>query len=497
MAWPSAHCISRNNLALHIAQGKGGYLRGLPGALAKTLRRGYNLAMFFSASKLASGFARDPAWAFFRAFVLLSMLSTPAARAALAASLLCLLFDRTRRGRLRPDGPAAGWLCYLALAATATAVFAAIDADPLLVPRSGLGKVTKLMWFASIPVAAANVTCAGRLRDTVGLLALGGLLLALSVVFLDTSFAWLQVHYPHGAEAAGAPVAAAWLHSAASALNLHGALDRALCADVWKPWGGRPPCFLYALTFNATLHDAQRLMVALAASVAMGLSDVRAGRARRLLVPAIIAAGLVLTCKRGPLIGAMLSAGILLSMRAGLRRAALALAGIALLAIAVPQSRARLAMLPSEFSLRSGGRALMWTKIVPELHRQHPWGIGFRALTDAKMRSIDRRVEPNRTHVHSTPLEAFVDFSWPGLAAWALWMWLCLAATARLARGGGPCPNAPPTIRAFPLAAFSGLFAVSLIEYNIGDAAVVLLYGTVIGAAGCRRNQPDMIEYCP
>lgn len=415
------------------------------------------------------------------------MLSTPIARAALAASLLCLLFNLgDGRRRLRMAPPVAGWLCYLAVAVVATAAFAAIDADPLLVPRRGLGKITKLLWFAAIPVAAANITGTGRLRETVRLLAAGGFLLALSVIFLDTSFAWLQVHYPHGEPSAGTPAPAMWLYSAASALGVHGWLSESLCAKVWGPWGGRPPCFLYALTFNATLHDAQRLMVALAAALAAGLSEPGARGLRRILVPAAIAAGLVLTCKRGPLAGAMVSAGILLSMRVGVRRTALVLAGIALLAVAVPQSRARLAMLPSEFSLKSGGRALMWTKIVPELHRQHPWGIGFRALTDAKMRSIDRHVEPNRTHVHSTPLEAFVDFSWAGLAAWSLWMGLGFMSAAGFARGRPPCADAPPALRLFPVAALSGLFAVSLIEYNLGDAAVVLLYGSVLGIASAK-----------
>ena len=425
----------------------------------------------------------DRAWFAFLAFVFLGMVSLPLARAALLVSIVLALVARRGRapGTFRPAPPTVGWLVYLAVALVVSSCAAAFLDDPLLIPASGLRKVTKLLWFAAIPLAASLVTTEERLRKTLAVLVAGGVTTALVILLVHTSLSWLQVHYPTAQTATDATGFASFLHSACTSLGLDPALQRALDSDVWRPWGGRPPSFYYAFTARGTMHDAQRLMVALIASLFL-LDAARRRREnclRLALAAALLAVGLVLTCKRGPiLIGFAVSFALLLR-RAGLRRALLLLVCAALAIAAIPHVRARMAALPGEFSVGNGGRALMWTKIVPALHREHPYGIGFRALTAQKMKSIDRRIEPNRTHVHCTPLEAFVDFGWLGAAAWALWTFLVFRCAVRLARTGGE-------LAAAPLCMLLSLALFGFIEYNLADASVVVFYGMLMGLAAAR-----------
>ena len=121
----------------------------------------------------------------------------------------------------------------------------------------------------------------------------------------------------------------------------------------------------------------------------------------------------------------------------------------------------------------------MWTQIVPNLHEEHPWGIGFRALTNEKMRQISRRVEQRQNHVHSTPLQAFVDFGWLGAAAYTVWMIAALATAFVSLRKS----SSASVVRFVPLAMLSTLILYGLIEYNLADAEVVLLYALAMALA--------------
>lgn len=132
----------------------------------------------------------------------------------------------------------------------------------------------------------------------------------------------------------------------------------------------------------------------------------------------------------------------------------------------------------------------MWTEIVPVLHEEYPYGIGFRALTDKKMESIDGRVEPNRTHVHSTPLQAFVDFSYLGVVAWLFWMVVSLLAarlTVKISKDNEVSMVAP----------IFALILFGLVEYNLADAAIVLLYSITMGLASpyyINAGKPNAIK---
>ena len=460
----------------------------------------------------------DPSWSFFLAFAFLAAVSLPLARIAMVLSLVFTLASPGRRRSIRITSPTLGWLVYLALAAGVTAAMWALDPEPdFLEPARGFRKLGKLVWYAAIPLAVAQVDSRPRLVATLRALVWGGAVAAAGVILLNPVLAWIQLSLPSDVDlAAGtAAPAAEWLHRAAKAVGKLDDLRR------WVLACGQPQTFQGALIKVGTMQTAQRLMVAVPAALCLMLEAFRApGRGRRLgaaLLLLLCAAGLVLTYKRGPLMAcAAVSFAILLS-RLSLWRAILVAALLAAafggVAAAVPPVRERFAKLPAELDLRQtpGGRTAMWTVIVPELHREHPWGIGFRALTwkkihygmpaldkarDRRIRQVNRRIELNQNHMHSVPMQSFVDFGYAGLLAWLFWTMLGLRATARLARlARRPAPGSSlPETACFaaPLAMFAALVLYGLVEYNLADSEVVLLYALAMGLTG-----PSLLRAAP
>ncbi len=419
---------------------------------------------------------QDSSWAFFLAFVFCGMVSLPLARASLVLSLVFSIVDKNARSRFRLTPPGFGWLAYFVLAVVVSGAMAMANSewgvahglmpavDPYIEPARGFCKLSKLLWYLAIPVAAMQVRDAGRFRSAFRAWIAGGAALALFVILVHPPLALLQVHCHAGP---------AWF-------------GKWLSSPVWKPWGGRPPSFQLAFSALGTMHDAQRLMVALIASVCAIVAAEGRDSRKAWISAAIIAVGLVMTCKRGPLLVGILVSGIVLASRVRWWKI-LALAAIVVLAAFIqPQSRTRLLDLPNEFStnkhllVKRGGRMLMWTHIVPALHAEYPRGMGFRSLTAIKMHNVDWHVERNRTHVHSVPLQAFVDFGWAGPIVWLFWMLLAFRAAAKLKRAG-PTAGLAPAESVIPLAALSSLVLFGFVEYNIADAAVVPLYSLAMG----------------
>jgi hypothetical protein len=418
----------------------------------------------------------DPSWAFFLAFVFFGMLSLPLARASLVLSLVFSIVDKNVRTRFRLTPPGLGWLAYFALAVVVSGAMAVANTDwgvahglmpavdPYIEPARGFRKLSKLLWYLAIPVAAVQVRDAGRFRSAFRAWIAGGAVLALSVIFLNPPLAWLQVH---------CHVGPAWF-------------DKWLSSPVWTPWGGRPPAFQFAFSALGTMHDAQRLMVALIASVCAIAASKGSESRKASVVAVVVAFGRVMTCKRGPLlVGILVSASVLATRVRWWKILALA-ALVVLAAFIQPQSRARLLDLPNEFTtnqhllVKRGGRMLMWTRIVPALHAEYPRGMGFRSLTAIKMHNVDWHVERNRTHVHCVPLQAFVDFGWAGPVIWLFWMFLAFRSAIRLKRTG-PAAGLAAAEALMPLAALSALVLFGMVEYNLADAAVVPLYSIAMG----------------
>ncbi len=422
---------------------------------------------------------QDPSWTFFLIFVFASMVSLPVARASMLLSLLFSLADRNVRRRFRLTPPGLGWLLYFVLAIVVTGAVALANSDwgvahglmpaidPYIEPARGFRKLTKLLWYLAIPLAAVQVRDAARFRAVLRAWLAGGLVLAGLFIVVHPPLAWLQTHCHGGPD---------WV-------------DRCLSDKLFAQWGGRPPDFQLAFSSLGTMHDAQRLMVALIAAVC-ALSAPGAPRPRLgWILAGILALGLIMTCKRGPFAVGILVSVVLLARHVRWWKLLALLALVVLAAFVLPQSRARLLDLPGELTLdnhllvKRGGRMLMWTRIVPALHAEYPRGMGFRSLTAIKMHNVDWHVEKNRTHVHSVPLQAFVDFGWTGPAVWLLWMALAIRSAARLRRtGGGAGLSREEAV--LPLAALSALALFALVEYNLADAAVVPLYSLAMGL-GC------------
>ena len=418
----------------------------------------------------------DRSWAFFLAFAFFSMVSLPLARAALVLSLVFSLADRDVRSRFRLTPPGFGWLAYFVLAVVVSGAMAIANSDwgvahglmpaidPYIEPARGFRKLPKLLWYLAIPVTALQLRDTGRFRTAFRAWIAGGALLALFVILVHPPLAWLQVHCHVG------PV---WF-------------DKWLSSPIWKPWGGRPPSFQLAFSALGTMHDAQRLMVALIASVCAIVASKGADARKSWIVATVIALGLVMTCKRGPLLMGILVSAAVLASRVRWWKILVLGALIVLAAFIQPQSRARLLDLPNEFTtdshlmVKRGGRMLMWTRIVPALHAEYPRGIGFRSLTAIKMHNVEWHVERNRTHVHCVPLQALVDFGWAGPIVWLFWMVLAFRAAARLKRAG-PSIGLSRAEALMPLATLSALVLFGLVEYNLADAAVVPLFSLAMG----------------
>ncbi|MBQ7667427.1 MAG: O-antigen ligase family protein, partial [Kiritimatiellae bacterium] len=482
----------------------------------------------------APPFRESPAYSCVAAAAFFAGCSLPLARLALVAALVCTVSSRSGRRALVSAArtrPFAGWAVFICVAFAISLAAALTNADPLLVPRRGLGKFDKLLWFGTMAVVASQIRSAERAGKILRAFVLGAAVSAACVLAVNPLGALLESRMPddytlyrsQSDPGAMSPVEARIARAAESA----GLLDPALYDDLrrrphrpilspkakaavqaqpllrWAYRGGwKAGAFGPALAKRGTMAASQRLMLGILAALALALAAFKEGEkaraARWVAATAFLAAALLLTCKRGPLVVLAASLVALLAhCGVSLRRSFAVLAVLAVAALAVPQVRARFSQLPSELSLERGGRARMWCVMAPQLRRERPFGIGFRALTYEKMVDMDCKltggkvwVEVGRNHVHCTPLQVLVDLGWIGLAAWAAWMALALRFAASVAkrakrRGCGPGggERLAPALAFLPAAFLSVLLAYGLVEYNFADSEIVLLYAFAFGLA--------------
>ncbi len=251
------------------------------------------------------------------------------------------------------------------------------------------------------------------------------------------------------------------------------------------------PDFLGALIDMGSMTDGQMLMLGLVITLVL---LVMAWRTERRVSVALAFAlllelgGLLLNFKRGSWFCAALLAGGFVLSHARWRTGLLLLAAVALLA-ALPPVRTRLGQLDREFNVEGGGRLTMWCRVTPALIQVHPGGVGYGALTNDLMRKAYRRVESNRNHVHANWAQVLVETGWLGLAVYVAWMaWLVGSALAwvRSARSG------PLPLHAVALAAFmgvAGLLLNGLVEFNFGDAELMMVLAIFAGVIGGRRAE--------
>lgn len=430
------------------------------------------------------------------------------------------------------SAPFLGWVVFLTVAVVVTAIASCVNDDPLLVPERGLRKIAKLVWFSGLTGVAAVISIeSSRAKVVLRAFVLGTAATAALVLALNPAKAWLESSLPDDyalyrsqtdpdalspgqkrltgfAERTGLldPSLYEALKRRPHRPILSPAAEKAINAQPLLRWaysgGWKAGAFGPALAKHGTMASSQRLMLGLLAALLLFLDSSRLGEVRQkrqfAAIAALVAAGLFATCKRGPiLVFAIVSTAMLVFAGLGVRRTFVLLVLFAAIAVSAPQVRARFCQIPSELPLEKGGRTRMWFVMAPQLRREKPHGIGFRALTYEKMRDMDIKltggkvwVEVGRNHVHCTPLQVLVDLGWPGLALWLVWMLLSLRSSVRLARrlrpSGEVADGGSSFVCLVPAAFLSALLAYGLVEYNFADSEIVLLYALTLGltAAG-------------
>jgi O-antigen ligase len=386
------------------------------------------------------------AFIFLLGSVFSSAFSHPTGRSLLALSLILLSVHLVRRRKM-PVVNCTAWLGFaFVLVAVVVTLFS---------PYAEIGtrKLPKLLWFIGIPVCATLVMTRRRLSYLLGAYVLGTIVLAAKM--------------------------AVCLPPKANALVETGQADD----------------FLHGLELVGSMTDAQRFMVGIL--IVAGFLIVGRNRKKEAIVLWIVllvqCVVLMLTFKRGSWLCTCGVAVLLVATRANWKHVAVLLvvvAGISLL----PPVWARLAKVADEFRYR-GGRWTMWTKVAPALMKEHPWGIGYRCLTNDMMRDKAPKIEANRNHLHSNVVQVVVDTGWLGLSVYLLWMLSAVKdAAVFLWRSRAGPEEAGAAVLLFVLLA---LLANGLVEYNFGDAEIVLVYGFIIGSAGAGlRRAGRVLKSC-
>lgn len=366
--------------------------------------------------------------------------SMPLGRTLLAVSLV-LLIVHSVKSRSLPRMPVTGWLWLSFVALAFVVTWYGVN------PALGLKKFPKIAWFIGIPIAATLVCTRSRLMTLIGAFCAGTTVMAL----------WVFVRNPI---------------QAAAAVREH-----------------IVPDFAGAIVHVAGMADAQRLMIGVVATLGLLLwmreEKMRGGRVVAVCL-VLQAIALVMTFKRGAWMAAVAMVALMLILRTNWK----CVVGMLLLVGAVclvPAVQSRLAALAKEFT--GGGRIVMWTRVAPKLLMEHPRGIGYMSLTNRMMRAADPTVERNRNHLHSNPVQVVVETGLLGLGLYLLWMMGGVLDCVGFARSSHCRRTGETAAAVILLLMLGGLLLNGLVEYNFGDAELIVPYGIIMGCAAAGRKR--------
>ncbi|MFH0879958.1 MAG: O-antigen ligase family protein [Lentisphaerota bacterium] len=255
------------------------------------------------------------------------------------------------------------------------------------------------------------------------------------------------------------------------------------------PWEVHTGVSLYD---TGNMRDPQMYMTALCFLFAAWLfSPENWSRGWLLAVTVVNGMGLILHFKRGSWFSCFVALG-LMSLFAGRWKWMLYLVLAASALILVPQARDRLDMLRSEWSLRQGGRYVLWTEVAPVLIGEYPRGMGY-AATKAEDFHRFKYVQPNLNHLHNNVLQIRLETGRAGLAVWLAWMafafGLFFVNDRAAVRAAGQNLAAPRWLALGALGAFCGLMMNGVVEYNFGDSEILMLMALLMGLACLLRQQ--------
>lgn len=398
---------------------------------------------------------------------------------ALCSAALIVALIRDRRA---PWIPPAAWLAFLYVAVTVTVTLFGVN------PRKGIGAFHKLLPWLQIPVAAMLVSSPSRLKFVLRAYTAGLVVLALHTFCASAAVVI-------GGCREGLP------------FQVSGSLYRLLVHD---DLGAND--VMSKLIASGDMQDGQRLAIGVLAALSLlrieRIQSGRRGWVRAALVLECIA--ILLTFKRGAWLFAVLmivAAALLQSsavracgcrLKTGLRqRRGLVLAILLALvaAVFVPPVSRQIRSAGADLrawadrQTEKGGRICMWVQVTPALVRQHPFGMGFKALRSEDMQAIAPQVERGQTHLHSNVFQVLVDTGWIGLAVYLIWILRALMDALGFYRRSKPGSEDEGGALAI-LLMLVGLLLCGLAEYQLGAGQIVLLYGMLIGcaAAGYRRS---------
>ena len=313
--------------------------------------------------------------------------------------------------------------------------------------RPDFSRITKLLWFVSLPAAAWLLRDERDVRHLLWAFALGCGVLAVKTL----------IAVPVGA---------------------------------WKLLRTAPDYaqnYFHALTLKGSMPDGQMLMIGLVAT--LGLLLIRRAAKQPVGFISVLfflqIAAFIMNLKRGSWLVALLLLVIFVLMKLTWKHLLLLLLIVAG-ALCLPPVRARLMTLERDFDPNIGGRATMWLRVAPALITAHPWGIGYRQLTNEKMRAVAPNVEADRDHLHNNALTVLVETGWTGFAAYVLWMgWALLDAVRRLRRARA-VSEAAVLAALVMLLMFIGLLLNGVVEFNFGTSTLIIVIGVIMGV-GLRK----------
>jgi hypothetical protein len=373
--------------------------------------------------------------------------SLPLGRTLVGISFILLVTDCIRL-RYLPRFPCVAW-CWFAFF-----VIALLASAFGVNPARSFGKIDKLLWFLAIPLTASLVQDWQRLRSLLWAIAAGCGVLSLEILTVRPLAAWL-------------------------------AMREAVTA-------GEVGDYVWELTDLGSMTDGQTLMVGIVAMIGLLASRSVTQKASKkatlwsyaLLLVLVLA--VIINLKRGSWICTFGIVGIFVASRLKVRHLAM-LAVVAVGILLLPPVWGRFSALRQELDASRGGRIVMWTRIAPPLVKAHPFGIGYRALTEAIMLEVAAEegihVERGRNHLHSNPVQVLVALGWLGLAVYLVWMAGGIVSGVRLLK---TAPRGSPerTMALALLLMLSGLLLNGLVEYNLSDGELVILYGVLLGVLG-------------
>lgn len=376
-------------------------------------------------------------WPLFLIGVAGSGFSLPVGRLFLLLSLVCLLASPMRR---QWRFPVTGWLWLAFLVVAFWASATGVN------PGRSLGKFDKLIWFMGIPVACSLVNTNKRFRQMLISFVIGSCILALDVIVI------------RGIESWNAYQSTEHTHS-----------------------------LFWEVVQRGSMTDGQILMIAILALIGwIGMQGKLTLRWKLISVGMLLLmiVAEVVNFKRGSWVVSGFSIGVMFLWTKRWRW--LALMALAILGmLLLPPVQQRLGQLRQEFDMNRGGRIVMWTQVAPPLIREHPFGIGYRAMTPELMQSTaieaGYQVEQRRDHLHSNPIQILVATGWLGFMIYAVWMgWALVSLVLKTRQGDREMRLAFITSSLMLLA----LLLNGLVEYNFGDSEIVLITGMLVGLSG-------------